>query len=660
MKKHEKFAFFTILLIGFFTRFFNFSDIPFTNDELSALNRLNFSSFSELIQKAVYTDGHPAGVQSFLWCYTKLFGTQQSIVKLPFIILGFLSLPLYFFAAKNLTNTKTALITMAFLATLQYPIFYSQTIRPYSSGQFLTALSIFLWSLRLKHHLSYLNPINYIFAISIFLSLSNHYFNAFAVILLVPPGFLLSNSKSITYHLFPYFVALLLYIPQYSIFAHQLSVGSPGWLPIPNFESLIKHFQYEFQFSNAPFLIIFGYLIFVIITKTFPKSQIKRSIIWLCLYLIPILTAYFYSIYRAPIFQDSIFIFSFFFLFLFLGDILLTNKTNPIAFYIFLGAILTSNLYSLVIKRQHYTQFYNHGYAKLVRDVKLFKDPKTQVHIFGFEPFFYNYNANQIQFDAENLHFHRDLFFADSAKNKSLLNRTFYNYSDSQLMIATAIEIPYRIIDILEFYYPYSVRSLYFGSEVYLFSKSPGIFSKLKHSEYQNTKLNPTHLVLNEKNVPHEIKSIEIPNKSKKQLPYLTNEPYIENHSIEIKNLKSLIQEKILLHGLFKISASLKSLQSINMSDTLDPQKLNLICQVTNEKDETIYFMHQRFEQNSYIPNQFGALLFLNFNYFECPANGKISCFIENLDKQTLQISNHINLKFIEGNPNTYSLTNDF
>jgi hypothetical protein len=70
--------------------------------------------------------------------------------------------------------------------------------------------------------------------------------------------------------------------------------------------------------------------------------------------------------------------------------------------------------------------------------------------------------------------------------------------------------------------------------------------------------------------------------------------------------------------------------------------------------------MHQRFEQNSNNPNQFGALLFLNFNHFECPANGKISCFIENLDKQTLQISNHINIKFIEGNPNTYSLTNDF
>jgi uncharacterized membrane protein len=243
MNQIEKRIFYAILGVAFILRFYNLWNLPFTNDELSTLNRLNYNTFNELLKHAIWTDGHPAGVQSFLWFYTRTFGTNPLVVKLPFVILGFLSLPLYFFAAKNLTNTRTALFTLAFLATLQFPLFYSQTIRPYSSGQFFAALSIFLWS---KHLLENENKLNLWkslpLAFSIFLSLSNHYFNGFLVFYLLPIGLLLNRKNLNIHYLTPWISGAILYIPQFNIFFHQLKVGSPGWLQTPNFNSPYPNF----------------------------------------------------------------------------------------------------------------------------------------------------------------------------------------------------------------------------------------------------------------------------------------------------------------------------------------------------------------------------------------------------------------------------------
>jgi hypothetical protein len=81
-----------VMIIGSVLRFFNYDDIPFTTDEFSALFRLKFDNFSELIEKGVKIDGHPAGVQVFLYYWTKLFGESEWVVKLPFTILGIFSI----------------------------------------------------------------------------------------------------------------------------------------------------------------------------------------------------------------------------------------------------------------------------------------------------------------------------------------------------------------------------------------------------------------------------------------------------------------------------------------------------------------------------------------------------------------------------------------
>ena len=97
----EDILFVVVLIVGCILRFYNYANWSLSNDELSALARLHYSSFSEMINLGVKeNDMHPAGVQTFLWTLTHLFGNSVAVVRLPFVILGCLSIPLVFIKTK--------------------------------------------------------------------------------------------------------------------------------------------------------------------------------------------------------------------------------------------------------------------------------------------------------------------------------------------------------------------------------------------------------------------------------------------------------------------------------------------------------------------------------------------------------------------------------
>ena len=556
-----------------------------------------------MLSKAVWTDGHPAGVQTFLWFYVKLFGTKQWVIKLPFVLMGSLSLIFYFFAVKQLSNTKTALFTLAFLATLQYPINYSQTIRPYSSGQFLAAVSLYLWSRLIVD-----KPSNRLFQIlyglAIFLSLSNHYFNLLFVALLFPTGLILQKQKNIIQYYIPYLIAILLYIPQFSIFTHQISVGSPGWLPTPSFYSVLKHFEYCFQFS--PLYLVLFLVLFVFKCINHPKEIIpkRKSWLWLLLYIFPILLTYFYSIYRAPIFQDSVFVFGFVFLFIFLGDILLLNNNNFKTTSIILAAIVCTNV--------------------------------------EFEPYFFNYYKQENQRpNISQIQFLRDDFFANTAKTPTDFIRILRNWNYNQMIVSNAIEIPQWAISVLETEYPYSIKSLHFGSEVYLFSKENS--DKNRH-------------LLSEENVPQKQK---IYSPSTISNSAVTSEKWISTTKIDIDSMRKHLGEANYKHAIIKIGTSVQFVQKVTNIDSL-LKTMNLVFTVTNKKNQTIHFMNERFDRWVNLDsNQFSCILTANCNHFEIDPQGSISTFIENNNLIPLKVTK-FKISISQGNNHLYSLVNDF
>ena len=104
--------------------------------EIGMSIRLNVQSFHDLIEYGVKVDGHPAGVQVFLWYWINWFGTDPGIVKLPFVLLGICSVYLMYYLGKSLFNESCGLISSALMAGLQYPVIYSLSARPYAFGLF--------------------------------------------------------------------------------------------------------------------------------------------------------------------------------------------------------------------------------------------------------------------------------------------------------------------------------------------------------------------------------------------------------------------------------------------------------------------------------------------------------------------------------------------
>ena len=80
-----------VLLLALILRTLNLGELAYMHDELSVLSRVKYSSFSELIEQGVIPDFHPPLVQVAMFYWVKLVGFNEWIVKLPFIIMGILS-----------------------------------------------------------------------------------------------------------------------------------------------------------------------------------------------------------------------------------------------------------------------------------------------------------------------------------------------------------------------------------------------------------------------------------------------------------------------------------------------------------------------------------------------------------------------------------------
>ena len=75
-----------IVAVGLGLRLWNLG-FSYSNDELSALSRVRFDSFAQLVRDGFYVDGHPGGIQVFLFYWVKLFGMSEWAVRLPFALL---------------------------------------------------------------------------------------------------------------------------------------------------------------------------------------------------------------------------------------------------------------------------------------------------------------------------------------------------------------------------------------------------------------------------------------------------------------------------------------------------------------------------------------------------------------------------------------------
>ena len=110
-----------VLLTAAVLRLMYLSGFSFSNDELSALYRVQFDRFSDLVSKGFYVDGHPGGVQVFLYYWVKWFGMSEVAVRLPFALAGILSVFMTYRVGKRWFSENTGIYAALLVAVLEFP-----------------------------------------------------------------------------------------------------------------------------------------------------------------------------------------------------------------------------------------------------------------------------------------------------------------------------------------------------------------------------------------------------------------------------------------------------------------------------------------------------------------------------------------------------------
>lgn len=139
-------------MVGAILRFSISAIHTYSSDELSAINRLNYSNFNDLIEFGVKTgDMHPAGVQFFEKFWSNLFGTKEWVLRFPFVLMGTFSVYLTYTIGKKWMSLQVGLIAATILSITYFPIVHSELARPYSPGLLFSLLSAYFWLNLLKN-----------------------------------------------------------------------------------------------------------------------------------------------------------------------------------------------------------------------------------------------------------------------------------------------------------------------------------------------------------------------------------------------------------------------------------------------------------------------------------------------------------------------------
>ncbi|MBN2746352.1 MAG: glycosyltransferase family 39 protein [Bacteroidales bacterium] len=332
-KKHGHWIIIAILTVASLAIRYYFSlDFSLSNDELSAVNRLNYSNLSDLIQSGIMPDGHPAGVQIMLWYITKWFGNTPENIRLPFIILSSLAPFFAFVAFKDFIGKVPALIFAIVLAFGEFPVLYGILARPYGIGLTIILFAAFAWHRLLFSKLGKGSQILWTLLLSLSWTMAavTHYFAGLTAAVMALTGLLFLTKNNRKSYFLAVLFAIILFLPHLQITLHQLGhKGVGSWLAKPDKFWILEHLNYLFNGILTSIIMATSVIILLILNKLdLKKNNLKLSLTYFLWFLIPLLTGFIYSIKIDAVLQNSVLIFSSFFLLVSLLN--LSRNTNPL------------------------------------------------------------------------------------------------------------------------------------------------------------------------------------------------------------------------------------------------------------------------------------------------------------------------------------------
>lgn len=405
--------FWMVLAVAAFLRLSGLTFFSLSNDELSALSRLQFDSFNDLIKFGVYPDFHPAGVQVFLFYWTHLFGNSEWMVRFPFALLGIGSVFLIYEIGKKWFSESAGILAAAALAVLEFPLIYSQIARPYSPGLFFSLAAVYFWSTVFinrdaQKSVDKKNRLHLAgFAISVSACMYIHYFSFIMAGIICLAGLFFLNRRLLIPYLLTGVAIVVLYLPHLDIFMAQLAKGgvggAEGWLGPPKSDAFRKYIEFIFNDSKQLLLIFFIMLCGTILIYRKEIRFNRMRITAVIFFIVPFAVAYFYSLYRNPVYQHSVLLFSFPFLLLFIFSFI---PQGPVNFTTRFLAIVTlvAGYQSTVVENKYYSKAHFSEFRDIAKTIVDLNKSYGAEHITTavnvFSPYYLKYYTEKFDFDA--------------------------------------------------------------------------------------------------------------------------------------------------------------------------------------------------------------------------------------------------------------------
>lgn len=310
----ERTTFLLLLALAALLRCWDLAHMPYSHDEVSALTRI-FPSLQETVRVGVMEqDTHPPGVQVFEWLWTRLFGMQEWVVKLPFIVMSLAAIALLYRFAYAWCGGTVALLGTVLFATLQYTVLYGQLARPYAAGLFTVALladqlTVFQ---RTGTRRSLIMAV-----VAAVLSAYVHHFALLVAGLLYLTWLAWSTGNQRRQLLVGAAIGALCYAPNILITLRQLGMGGlQDWLHAPGATWPLAYAWWLAHCSWWFAAVWVALLIGSILGRTKGSGAPRLWVLALVVGLLPLLIGFGYSVWRAPVLQYSVVLFSFPFLLL--------------------------------------------------------------------------------------------------------------------------------------------------------------------------------------------------------------------------------------------------------------------------------------------------------------------------------------------------------
>lgn len=308
----ENKAFAVIFLLAVIIRFLPVFRYQYSYDELCGLRNSIYANWHDMIEYGVKLDTHPILVQLIINATVSVFGYEAFWVKLPFLLFSLGSIIYAFLFSLKWYGRSPALITASIFSFSYIFLFYAPLARMYSGGAFFcTALTYYLFEICFSEHRKTSHYV--LFVVFILLASLNNHLSCLYAFSCGVAGLFFQNKATIFKYLGACLAAIALYLPHLPITMAQLAQGGighsqDGWLPVPEKWVLFSFLRTLFGTGYVWILFVVLIVTGMVLAKEFKVN--RKTVVLLLLFFFNYALIHWYSVYKAPVFQNSVMLFS--------------------------------------------------------------------------------------------------------------------------------------------------------------------------------------------------------------------------------------------------------------------------------------------------------------------------------------------------------------